>query len=159
VPVQGASIANAIQDILNTETPAACPILSKNKRPFKLLEKEKKQTRETKVKHANNLKIRQQGRVYPSTSQNDYERTLQMIATKGVVRLFNAVAHQQTEIKKEYIKDEQLRQELVQKQLKVDDTKLNSNDTIVKKIMSQEKTWKVFEDEDEMDAEGDQEFK
>ena len=94
-----------------------------------------------------------QGRVFPSLDTNEYEKNLQMIATKGVVRLFNAVSHQQTEIKREQVKDAQLQKDLVNKKLEMDKSKTNSNDTIIKKIMSREKKWKVFEDEeDEKDA-------
>ena len=84
---------------------------------------------------------------------HDYEKNLQIIATKGVVRLFNAVSHQQTEIKRETIKSEQIQQELNLKKLEMDKSKTNSNDTIIKKILSREKKWKVFEDEEEEENE------
>lgn len=133
----------------NTEVEEKCPILSKNSRPFKNLEREKKQNLERRQKLQEGEKRRLQGRVYPNKEEAEYEKNLQIIATKGVVRLFNAVSHQQTEIRREHIKDEQLKREFVAKKMELDKSKVNSNDTIVKKIMSREKRWKIFEDEEE----------
>jgi len=144
------SVSNAIMDILNNETKNEdCPILSRNYRPFKLLEKERKEIKDKKDRMVQSEQKRLQGRLFPTKDDNEYEKSLQMIATKGVVRLFNAVSHQQTEIKRDHIKDEQLRKEFVSKRLELDKSKVNSNDTIVKKIMATEKKWKVFEDDSE----------
>ncbi|CAI2377227.1 unnamed protein product [Moneuplotes crassus] len=147
------SISNAILDILGTEenpqTEEKCAILSKNSRPFKLLEKEKKQTKDEKKKIYEKELIRRQGRRVPSLKELDYEKNLQMIATKGVVRLFNAVSHQQTEIRREVAKDEKIREEFVSKKLEMDKSKHNSNETILRKIQSKEKRWKAFEDDEE----------
>lgn len=144
------SVSNAILDILNTtdEKTEKCPILSKNSRPFQLLAKEKQEKKQKKLKIQENLKIKMQGRVLPTLESMEYEKNLQVIATKGVVRLFNAVSHQQTEIRKESMKGEIARKELVAKKLELDKSKVNSNETILKKIMAKEKKWKVFEDEE-----------
>jgi hypothetical protein len=142
------SINSAILSILSAPTPSENPILSKNLRPFKNLAKSLEEQKSKKEKLLTSEKLRKQGRVFPSLDENEYEKNLQMIATKGVVRLFNAVSHQQTEIKREHVKDEQLRKEFVSKKLEMDKGKVNSNDTIVRKIMEKEKRWKVFEDDE-----------
>lgn len=150
-----ASISNAIMDILGTEEKEDdkddkdCVILSKNSRPFKLLEQEKKKLKEQKSKILQRDIIRKQGRRFPNTKEHDYEKNLQMIATKGVVRLFNAVSHQQTEIRREAVKDEKIREDFVAKKLEMDKSKHNSNKTILDKIQSKEKRWKAFEDDEE----------
>lgn len=123
--------------------------MSKNFRPFKLLEKERLKEKEMKLRLVVKDKIRRQGRTIPSKEENDYERNLQMIATKGVVRLFNAVSHQQTEIKREIVKNDRIKNDVMTKKLEMDKSKLNSNDTIIKKIMAKEKKWKVFEDDED----------
>lgn len=105
--------------------------------------------KEEKAKLYENKEKRLQGRVFPSMATNEYEKNLQTIATKGVVRLFNAVSHQQTEIKREHVKEAQMEKEVVAKKLEMDKSKTNSNDTIIKKLMSREKKWKVFEDDEE----------
>ena len=143
------SISNAILQILGNDIKdKECPILSRNSRPFKLIEKERKEEKEKRTKILEKEQRHQQGRSFPSLETHEYEKNLQIIATKGVVRLFNAVSHQQTEMKREFIKDERLQQELNQKKLELDKSKTNSNDTIIKKILSREKKWSVFEDEE-----------
>ena len=43
------------------------------------------------------------GRLLPTKADNEHERNLQIIATKGVVQLFNAVAEYQTSVVKEQL--------------------------------------------------------
>ena len=47
------------------------------------------------------------GRVLPTRLDNEHERELQIIATKGVVQLFNAVADFQNSVRKEAIRENQ----------------------------------------------------
>lgn len=148
------SFSKAILDILNGEEKEGdekCPILSKNSRPFKLLEKEKKRERDEKNRLHEKDQVRKQGRCLPCKEEAQYERNLQMIATKGVVRLFNAVFHQQSENRRDAAKDVKIREDFVSKKLEMDKSKLNSNDTILKKIISKEKKWQVFDDGEEED--------
>ena len=148
------SFSKAILDILNVEEKEGdekCPILSKNSRPFKLLEKEKKRERDEKNRLHEKDQVRKQGRCLPCKEEAQYERNLQMIATKGVVRLFNAVFHQQSENRRDAAKDVKIREDFVSKKLEMDKSKLNSNDTILKKIISKEKKWQVFDDGEEED--------
>lgn len=46
------------------------------------------------------------GRTLPTKAEFEHERTLQIIATKGVVQLFNAVAEFQTSVVREQIKED-----------------------------------------------------
>ena len=51
-------------------------------------------------------KQRLMGRRIPTKAENEHERDLQIIATKGVVQLFNAVADFQNSLEKEAFKQE-----------------------------------------------------
>jgi len=126
-----------------------CPILSRNSRPFKLLDRERKQQRDHKARLHEHEQVRMQGREYPSLATSEHEKALQTIATKGVVRLFNAVSHQQGELRREQLKEQKLTNELNLKKLELDKKKTNSNDMIIKKILARNKKWDVLADDED----------
>lgn len=61
------------------------PILSKYKAPMNKAEESKKEEDLLKAKRIAKEKIRLQGRKIPKLSEQEYERGLMLIATKGVV--------------------------------------------------------------------------
>ena len=72
------------------------PILAKYKRPSKEISEELRVEAELRKKQAAKEKIRLMGRHIPTVDDEEHERELQIIATKGVVQLFNTVAEFQT---------------------------------------------------------------
>lgn len=98
------------------------------------------------------------GRVVPTREDMDYERELQIIATKGVVQLFNAVAEFQADLTKEAMREDREQKQRTAKMInsvgsdkKVVGTNFNS---LIEKINSTQRKWKVLEeDEDRQDAE------
>ena len=91
--------------------------------------------------------------------QEERERRLAIIATKGVVQLFNAVAEFQTSVQKEADEDERYKKKLYQE--KIADVGKDKNtgavgfnsQALIEKIQSTQKKWKVLESDSE-DEEG-----
>ena len=99
------------------------------------------------------------GRVIPTKAEMEHERTLQIVATKGVVQLFNAVAEFQTSVVKEQIKTERdkkiARTSMIQSVGTDKNTGAVGFGNIIAKIQSKQRKWAVLEDE----ASGDEEIK
>ena len=68
------------------------PILSKYKAPINKAEEALRQEDLLKAKKLEKEKIRMQGRKIPKAIEQEYERSLMLVATKGVVQLFNSVS-------------------------------------------------------------------
>ncbi len=68
------------------------PVLAKYKKKARDIEASKIKDEKDRRKRALKEKQRLMGRVMPSKTDMEHERELQIIATKGVVQLFNAVA-------------------------------------------------------------------
>ena len=81
------------------------PILAKYKKRSREVEEERKASEDLAKKRALKEKQRLMGRVLPTRLDNDHERELQIIATKGVVQLFNAVSEFQTQVRRDAIRE------------------------------------------------------
>ena len=82
------SFAAAFQTILNkriSEDKVEQPILAKYKRPSKEVSEEQRLEAEMRKKRAEKERIRLMGRHIPTAEDEEHERELQIIATKGVV--------------------------------------------------------------------------
>ena len=95
------------------------------------------------------------GRRIPTKDDAEKERELAIIATRGVVQLFNAVAEFQTSVEKEAEKDERqkrrIQQEKIQEVGKDKQTGavgFNSM-ALIEKIQSTQRKWKVLESDSE----------
>lgn len=116
------SLADAFKTIMNKkidenpEDQAALvqqsePILAKYKKRAREVEEERVKTEADAKKRAIKEKQRLMGRVIPTKLTNEKERELAIIATKGVVQLFNAVTEFQGSVRKEAMKEEQEKKE------------------------------------------------
>ena len=65
--------------------PESAPILSKYKKPSASVEKDNIKEEQERLARIKREKQRMQGRVMPSRDEEDHERGLVLIATKGVV--------------------------------------------------------------------------
>lgn len=89
------SFAAAFQSIINKKidvTKSAEPILAKYKRPSKEVTEENKKEAELRKKRLEKEKIRLMGRHIPTGDDEEHERELAIVATRGVVQLFNTVS-------------------------------------------------------------------
>ncbi|KAJ3186253.1 hypothetical protein HDU85_007693 [Gaertneriomyces sp. JEL0708] len=93
-----AKLANAIGKILagsdtskESKTDKNRPILSKQKHIEKSIDNEKLEAKARKLIAAEKKKKEDVGRIKPDHSTTDYEKKLRKIATRGVVKLFNAI--------------------------------------------------------------------
>ena len=77
------------------------PILAKYKRPSKEVSEEQRRESEMRAKRAEKERVRLMGRHIPTGEDEAHERELQIIATKGVVQLFNTVSEFQVSQHKE----------------------------------------------------------
>ena len=101
------------------------------------------------------------GRRIPTKAENEHERDLQIIATKGVVQLFNAVADFQNSLEKEAFKQEkEMKQTKKEKLAAVGADKntgavgFDQTQSLMQKIHSTQRRWKVLESDSE-DVNGD----
>lgn len=140
--------------MLSEDSQPTKPELSKRtlKKRRKMQEKaaEKEKDRQRRKLHE---KLRTMGRVVPSRDDMDHERELQIIATKGVVQLFNAVAEFQSDMTKEAVReDKEKRQRTAKMIASVGSDKrtgaANFN-SIIEKINSKQRKWKVLEDDED----------
>lgn len=74
------------------EPAKAEPILSKYRKPAADAERERKEEEVARLRRIKKEKQRLQGRVFPKKDDEEHERTLIRMATKGVVQLFNTVS-------------------------------------------------------------------
>ena len=79
------------------------PILAKYKRPSKEVTEEQRKESELRQKRLEKEKIRLMGRHIPTGEDEEHERELQIIATRGVVQLFNTVSEFQVQQHKEAV--------------------------------------------------------
>lgn len=118
--VQKHSMADAFKSIMNKTImeDGDDPVTA---RPETVLTKYKKKERdlnatlaeeeaETKKRHLKE-QMRLMGRAIPNKHDDERERSLQIIATKGVVQLFNAVAEYQTSAQKDSIHEQKVKTE------------------------------------------------
>lgn len=100
------SFAAAFQSIINKkidETKSAEPILAKYKRPSKEVTQENLKEAELRKKRLEKEKIRLMGRHIPTADDEEHERELAIIATRGVVQLFNTVSEFQLQQHKDAV--------------------------------------------------------
>ncbi|KAI8060542.1 Rrp15p-domain-containing protein [Gongronella butleri] len=71
------------------------PILARSKGTERKLEDEKLEYKARKMLTAEKRKLKDQGRVIPNFTTFEYEKRLRKVATRGVVKLFNAIRMQQ----------------------------------------------------------------
>lgn len=57
------------------------------------------------------------GRIIPSKDNNEHERELQILATKGVVQLFNAVAEFQADLTKDAMREDKEKKQKTSKMI------------------------------------------
>ena len=82
------SFAAAFQSIINRrvdENKIDEPILSKYKRPAKEVSEDQRRENELRLKRLEKEKLRLMGRRIPTADDEEHERELQIIATRGVV--------------------------------------------------------------------------
>ena len=96
------------------------------------------------------------GRLMPTKAEADYERDLQIIATKGVVQLFNAVSEYQGQVAKEINKEErdkkQSRKDVILSAGADKNTGAVGFGNLIDKIQAKTKKWQVLEDEEGSDG-------
>ncbi|KAJ1659989.1 pre-60S ribosomal particles component [Dispira simplex] len=93
------AFAQAMASILGTQlkgSAKAAPILAKNRAADRKLAEEKLEHQAIKTLNNERKKLREKGRVIPDYSNASYEKRLRKVATRGVVKLFNAIRTQQT---------------------------------------------------------------
>ncbi|KAI9308864.1 Rrp15p-domain-containing protein [Cunninghamella echinulata] len=71
------------------------PILARSKGVERKIEDEKLEYKAKKMLSAEKKKIKNQGRIIPDYTTFEYEKRLRKVATRGVVKLFNAIRTQQ----------------------------------------------------------------
>ncbi|ORX58305.1 Rrp15p-domain-containing protein [Hesseltinella vesiculosa] len=71
------------------------PILARSKGTERKLEDEKLEYKARKMLTAEKRKLKDKGRVIPDYTGFEYEKRLRKVATRGVVKLFNAIRMQQ----------------------------------------------------------------
>ena len=85
----------------NSQVASHGPILSKYKKPAAVAQAEKTKEEEERENKLRKDMQRAQGRRIPSKADEEHERNLIRIATKGVVELFNTVREFQSNTIKE----------------------------------------------------------
>ena len=134
------------------------PILSKYKKPMTKADEAKLQEKKEKANRLLKEKQRIQGRNKPILGEEDHERSLMLIATKGVVQLFNTVSEFQASEQK------QAQKELNDKNMKFSDAVLktgegqyknSSNKSIVEKLQAKPSRWRVLDPENDGESDID----
>ena len=94
----------------------------------------------------------------PKRGEEDHERSLVLIATKGVVQLFNTVSEFQTSQQKQALDEIKAKKQKYSEILsKTGEYKNTSNKAIVEKLQSTQSRWKVLDPENgesDEDSEG-----
>ncbi|KAJ2852336.1 pre-60S ribosomal particles component [Coemansia brasiliensis] len=90
--------ADTLTSILNQSSGAGAPIMSKNRVREKQIKEEKLNYRARKALVEEKRRMLSKDLVLPSMQNSEHERKLRKIATKGVIKLFNVVKAQQTEL-------------------------------------------------------------
>ncbi|KAL0084067.1 Rrp15p-domain-containing protein [Phycomyces blakesleeanus] len=92
------AFAEAMKNILGSTLKAADkkqPILARSKGTERKIEDERLDHKARKVLSAEKRALKAQGRVVPDFTNMEYEKALRKVATRGVVKLFNAINTQQ----------------------------------------------------------------
>ena len=95
------------------------------------------------------------GRRIPTKEDAEQERSLAIIATRGVVQLFNAVAEFQTSVAREAMKDDLAKKQTYQEKIaEVGKDKQKgavsfNSQAMIQKIQSTQRKWKVLESDSE----------
>ncbi|KAJ2595762.1 pre-60S ribosomal particles component, partial [Coemansia sp. RSA 1721] len=76
----------------------SAPIMAKDKTRENQIKEEKLEYRARKALAAERKALKDKDRIVPTLENFDYERRLRKVATKGVIKLFNVVKAQQTEL-------------------------------------------------------------
>ena len=100
-----------------------------------------------------------QGRKVPDRTEEKHERSLILIATKGVVQLFNTVSEFQVTNEKQALREEKDKNvkysEMIQNTGNYANT---SNKNIIEKLQNKQNKWKILnadeDNESEVDSEG-----
>ncbi|KAJ1805807.1 pre-60S ribosomal particles component, partial [Coemansia sp. RSA 2598] len=91
--------SNILSSILDQDArDQSAPIMAKDKTRENQIKEEKLEYRARKALTAERKALKDKDRVVPTMQNFDYERKLRKIATKGVIKLFNVVKAQQTEL-------------------------------------------------------------
>ena len=135
-------------------------ILVKYKKKERDLDEQKAHEDKEHKKRILKEKQRLMGRRMPTKDDNEHERELQIIATKGVVQLFNAVAEFQTSMATEAFKEDREKRRLKSEAIQAVGTDkatgavgFDQRQSLVQKIQSTQRRWKVLESDSE-DADG-----
>ena len=95
------------------------------------------------------------GRRIPTKQDAERERHLAIVATRGVVQLFNAVQEFQTQVSKEAAKDDLAKKKIYQEKIaEVGKDKQTgavgfNSQAMIAKIQSTQRKWKVLESDSE----------
>lgn len=140
---------------VDTTEPQTETILAKYKKKSRDLAEQKAKEDSEKRKAALKERQRLMGRRIPTKEDAERERELAIIATKGVVQLFNAVAEFQSSVSKEAAQEERekkkMKADLIQSvgaDKKTGAVGFNSQ-ALIDKIQSTQKKWKVLESDSE----------
>ncbi|CDW82911.1 UNKNOWN [Stylonychia lemnae] len=131
------SFASAFQSIISKKLDESTvqavkdgPILAKYKKPAKEVSEEKQRENEMKQKRQEKERIRIMGRTIPTAEDEERERELQIIATKGgkqrAIKIIQSVGND-----------------------KINAGHSSSNQRIISQLQSKQSRWKVLEDDSE----------
>ncbi|KAJ1642490.1 pre-60S ribosomal particles component [Coemansia erecta] len=91
--------SNILSSILDQDARnESAPIMAKDKTRENQIKEEQLEYRARKALTAERKALKDKDRIVPTMENFDYERKLRKIATKGVIKLFNVVKAQQTEL-------------------------------------------------------------
>lgn len=130
-------------------------ILAKYKKKARDLDEAKAKEEVERKKAAVKEKQRLMGRRIPTKEDAEKERSLAIVATKGVVQLFNAVAEFQTSVTKEANQDLLAKKKIAAE--KIQDVGKDkqpgmvsfNSQAMIEKIQSTQRKWKVLESDSE----------
>ncbi|KAI7862419.1 Rrp15p-domain-containing protein [Spinellus fusiger] len=97
-PANDEAFSEAIKNILASQlkgTDKKQPILARSKGTERKLADEKLDSKARRVLSAEKKAVKAQGKVVPDFTNMEYEKALRKVATRGVVKLFNAINTQQ----------------------------------------------------------------
>eukprot|EP00826_Nyctotherus_ovalis_P035706 TRINITY_DN3088_c0_g2_i2.p1 TRINITY_DN3088_c0_g2~~TRINITY_DN3088_c0_g2_i2.p1 ORF type:complete len:114 (-),score=34.66 TRINITY_DN3088_c0_g2_i2:63-404(-) len=93
-------MTTAFSHILSKESKHTDPIMAAHKISAKKLNAEQVAKKEEKLKQLKKMERMYREYVVPTETTNEYEKELRMVATKGVIKLFNAVKAHQKQLQK-----------------------------------------------------------
>lgn len=156
--VQKSSMAEAFKSIMakkitepGDDAPGEDVVLAKYKKKGRDLDAMNAADAEAHKKRVLKEQQRLMGRVLPSKTDYEHERSLQIIATKGVVQLFNAVEEFQSQVVKQ--DREEQREKVKQRTAMINSVGTDKNTgaigfgSLIDKINSKQRKWAILEDE------------